>query len=159
MEAMLVSLREHFRIRVTDWLLSAILFSWGFCLIWTSPAVWALPTFTGLARIAPQCVWAAAATIIGVGRLSALFINGALRRSPHARAAGAFLSCFIWVQLTLGMIGADWAGPGIGIFPWLALADAFNVIRATADARASDERAKQQQRLVAARGAIPSSRA
>lgn len=147
----MVSLHEHFRIRVTDWLLSAILFSWGFCLLWTDPLVWELPTFSGLADIAPQQTWAVLTMAVGFTRLIALFVNGAYRRSPHWRGGLAFLSCFVWVQLTLGLSTAELAGPGLGIFPWLALADAFNTMRAAADARVSDDRAKDRQRTVAAR--------
>lgn len=143
--SMIVSLHEHFKIRITDWLLSAMLLSWGFALMWTDPRVWALPTFSGLARIADQQTWAVVALIIGLSRLSALFVNGAVRRSPHLRAIGAFLTCFIWVQLTLGFLWSDLAGPGIALFPWLALADAFNVYRAAMDAGASDKRAKRRQ--------------
>lgn len=149
----LVSLREHFRVRVTDWLLSAILFSWGFSLFWTRPEVWSLPTFSGLAQLADQYVWATACTIVGLIRLAALFVNGTMQRSPHARAICAFLSCFVWFQLTLALILADWRGPGIGIFPWFLMADAFNANRAAGDARASDRRAEQARRNSAALGA------
>jgi hypothetical protein len=148
---MMISLRDHFKIRVTDWLLSAILFSWGFALFWTDPRVWALPTFTGLAGIADQRTWAIISVTLGLTRLMALFVNGAVQRSPHARAICAFLTCFIWVELSLGVTWADYTGPGIGIFPWLALADALNTIRAWRDARASDERAANRRKSAAAR--------
>lgn len=151
MRAMLVSLHEHFKIRVTDWLLSAILLSWGFALFAVDPRVWDLPTYTGLSRIASQYCWAAAASMIGAARIAALFINGAIRRSPHLRCIGAFLAIFIWVQLSLGLLYSDLVGPGIAIWPWLAFADMFNVYRAAMDARASDHRATEQRRLAATR--------
>jgi hypothetical protein len=146
---MMISLRDHFKIRVTDWLLSAILFSWGFALFATDPRVWALPTFTGLAAIASQRAWAIISVSLGLTRLLALFVNGTVRRSPHARGVCAFLSCFIWAELTLGVAWADYTGPGIGLFPWLLLADALNTIRAARDARASDDRAEQRRRSLA----------
>lgn len=155
LEAMLVSLHEHFRIRVTDWLLSAILFTWGLALFATNPQVWALPTFSGLNNIAPQAYWATAATMIGLARLGALFVNGAVQRSPHLRLAGAFLSIFVWVQLSLGVFSSDLVGPGLAIFVWLALADMLNVYRAAMDARASDHRASEQRRLAARRAPSP----
>lgn len=152
-KSMLVSLHEQFPVRVTDWLLSAILLSWGVALFSVSPAVWNLPTFSGLSVIATQLTWAATATFIGLGRVAALFINGAVRRSPHARALGAGLSIFIWVQLSLGVVFSDQIGPGIAIFPWLALADMLNVYRACNDAKVSDIKARDRRRAVVARDA------
>lgn len=140
---MLVSLHEYFPIRVTDWLLSAILFSWGLALFAVEPEVWALPTFTGL-HFASQFTWAVIATGIGLARLIALLFNGAVRRSPHARGVGAFLTIFIWVQLSLAVFSSNLVGPGIAIFPWLAIADIFNVYRAAQDARVSDSRAQSR---------------
>lgn len=152
---MLISLHEQFPIRITDWLLSAIMLSWGLALFAVSPGVWALPTFSGLSTIANQTAWATIATVIGLARIVALFINGTVRRSPHARAFGAFLSIFIWVQLGLGVVFGDQVGPGIAIFPWLALADMLNVYRACTDAKASDLKSRDRRRAVVARGAQP----
>jgi hypothetical protein len=146
---MLISLHEHFPVRITDWLVSAILLSWGLALFAVDPQVWALPTFSGLSVIASQSTWAVTATVIGLTRILALFINGAVRRSPHARLIGAFATIFIWVQLSLGVFYSDLVGPGIAIFPWLAFADMFNVYRAAKDARVSDHRATQQRRTAA----------
>lgn len=146
---MLISLHEHFKIRAMDWLLSAILFSWGFCLLFTDPRVWQMPTFSGLAQFADQATWAWGTLAVGLLRLCALFVNGAVRRSPHVRGFLAFASCFVWVQLSLGLAWSDIAGPGLGIFPWLALADGFNTLRAAADASVSDDRAKLRRRSAA----------
>lgn len=130
---MLISLHEHFRVRVTDWFLSAILFSWGITVLFLDPAVWAGPEYSGLARIAPQELWAAVAVGLGLVRLLALFVNGAVRRSPELRCAGAFLAIFIWVQISLGLLTSDTAGVAVAVFPWLAFADMFNVYRAAGD--------------------------
>jgi hypothetical protein len=146
---MLISLHEHFPIRVTDWLVSAMLFSWGFALFAVDPHVWMLPTFSGLRFIASQGTWAAIATLLGVIRLVALFVNGAVRRSPHLRGFCAFVSIFIWVQLSLGVLVSDYVGPGVAIFPWLALADVLNVYRAAKDAHTSDHTAEQRRRSAA----------
>lgn len=148
---MLVSLHEHFPVRVLDWLLSAMLFSWGIALFEVDPRIWSLPTFSGLSNLAPQYTWAAVATVIGLARVIALFINGAIRRSPHLRLIGAGLSVFIWVQLSLGIMFSQYVGPGIALFPWLAFADIFNVHRAAKDARVSDHRASKLRDVAAAR--------
>lgn len=148
---MLVSLHDHFRVRVTDWLLSAILVSWGFTLFAVDPRVWALPTFSGLSSIASQTTWATLTLGIGLTRITALFVNGTIRRSPHARLIGAFLTVLIWVQLSYGMIYSSVVGPAVAIFPWLALADIFNVYRAAMDAGAADHRATEHRRTAARR--------
>lgn len=148
---MLISLHEHFPIRVTDWLLSAILFSWGLRVFFMPPDVWAMPTYSGLAIIASQLAWASVAISLGVARLSALFVNGAVRRSPHLRAIGAFLAVFIWVQMCLGAMTSEVIGTSVAIYPWLALGDLFNVYRAARDARTADLRANQLRRSAASR--------
>lgn len=152
---MLISLHEHFPVRITDWLLSAILLSWGLALFAVDPQVWALPTFSGLSVFASQSTWAVVAAGIGLARIAALFINGAVQRSPHARGIGAFVTIFIWLQLSLGVFYSDLVGPGIAVFPWLAFADMFNVYRAAKDARVSDDRASKKRRTAA--GSAPSS--
>lgn len=147
---MLISLHEHFPVRVTDWLLSAMLFSWGGRVIYMDPNVWALPTYSGLNEIASQQTWGAVALCLGLMRLGALVVNGAVRPSPHLRLVGAFLAIFLWVQLSLGMMFSESTGAAVAIFPWLAFADMFNVYRAAQDARVADTKAKQRRRAVAA---------
>jgi hypothetical protein len=151
---MLISLHEHFKIRITDWLVSAILLSWGFALFAVRPEVWALPTFSGLRMWnTSQQFWATLTTCVALIRIGSLFVNGAVRRSPHLRGFGAFLSVFVWFQLSLGIMFGDMVGPAVAIFPWLMLADIFNVYRAAGDARGADERAARTRKSVAARGA------
>jgi hypothetical protein len=147
---MLISLHEHFPVRVTDWLLSAMLFSWGGRVLFMDPAVWALPTYSGLNDLADQYTWGAVALCLGLMRLGALVVNGAVRPSPHLRLAGAFLAIFIWVQLSLGMMFSETTGAEVSIIPFLAFADMFNVYRAAQDARVADTKAKQRRRAVAA---------
>lgn len=148
---MLVSLHEHFPVRVTDWLLSAILFSWGVTLFFIDPHVWALPIYSGLSQLASQATWATIATALGTMRLCALVVNGAVRPSPHLRGVGAFLAIFIWVQLGLGLMFSESATVAVAIYPWLALADVFNVYRAAQDARHGKTKARQRRKS-AARG-------
>jgi hypothetical protein len=146
-QGMLVSLHDHFRIRVMDWLLSAILLSVGITILFLDPAVWALPVYDGLSRIAPQHVWAAVAIGLALARLLALFVNGAVRRSPELRCAGAFLAIFIWVQLSLGlMLTIETTGLAVAVFPWLAFADMFNVYRAAGDIQVLNPKAFARRR-------------
>lgn len=141
----IVKLTKSFPIRVMEWLLAGIMLSWSLVCWNLRPDEWHQPIFSGLAALADQNTWAFMAFWIGVIRLAALMINGAWRPSPHLRAAGAFLTCFMWLQLTLGLLGAEIRGVGIAIVPWLLLADIYNVFRASNDARLSDDRARAAQ--------------
>ena len=139
---MLVKLTKTFPVRVTEWLVAGIMLSWSIVCWNLTPEAWALPTMEGLGRLASQNTWAFFAFWIAVVRLAALAINGAWRPSPHIRGACAFLSCFMWLQISLGMLSADLTSLGMAVYPWLLLADIYNVFRASLDARASDERAR-----------------
>jgi hypothetical protein len=139
---MIVKLTKTFPIRVMEWLLAGIMLSWSIVCWNLRPDEWLNPSYAGLARFANQNTWAFYAFWLGTTRLAALTINGAWRPSPHLRAAGAFLACFMWLQITLGMLSADVRVMGMAIYPWLLLADIYNVFRASHDARLSDDRAR-----------------
>lgn len=139
---MIVKLQKTFPIRVTEWLLACIMFSWSFALYKMPPEGFANPIYAGLARLAHADTWATFAFLIGGARIAALTINGAWRPSPHLRAAGAFLACFMWLQISIGQFMADQPTLAIAIYPWLLIADIYNVFRASYDARLSDDRAR-----------------
>lgn len=134
----ILKLQEHFPLRICDWLVAGFLTTWGLACLAAQPDVWALPVNRELANIGPQGLWGAAAVALGLVRLAALFINGAVRRTPHVRAGFAFLTMFIWLQLTLGVFSASVPSLSVIVYPWLLLADTFNVFRAAQDAKFSD---------------------
>lgn len=136
--AMIRKLGDHFPLRVTEWLAAGMLLSWGVSTLNAPASIWQSAINQPLGYWAGQDFWGALAVALALGRLVALFINGALQRSPHARALGAFLSCLIWFQLTLGVLTFTWAAPAASFYPWLFLADVYNVYRASRDARLSD---------------------
>lgn len=139
---MIVKLTKTFPIRVLEWLLAGVMLSWSIACWHLDPVAWSQPTFSGLARIANSNTWAFMAFWIAAIRLAALMINGAWRPSPHLRAAGAFLACFMWLQISLGVLAAEVSSTAIAVYPWLLLADIYNVFRASHDARVSDDRAR-----------------
>jgi hypothetical protein len=139
---MIVKLTKTFPIRVTEWLLAGIMLSWSIVCWNLSPAAWSALSYSGLSRLAQQDTWAFFAFWIAVVRLSALTINGAWRPSPHLRATGAFLACFMWAQISLGLLTSEVSSMGLAVYPWLLLADIYNVFRASHDARLSDDRAR-----------------
>lgn len=150
---MILKLTKTFPIRVMEWLLAGIMFSWSIVCWKLTPAEWASPLYSGMARLADANTWAFFAFWIGATRLAALAINGAWRPSPHLRAAGAFLACFVWLQISLGMMTANITATGIAVFPWLLLADIYNVFRASHDARVSDDRAREARQAGVCEGA------
>ena len=138
LEMMIVRLADHFPLRVSDWACAMILTLWGLIGFYVAPTTWDLPIFSGLAHIAPQIIWATAAAFIGSARLIALFINGAVRRTPHVRAVGAFIAVFVWLQISLGLLWSDAIAPSLAVYPVLFIVDIYNVYRASEDARRAD---------------------
>jgi hypothetical protein len=126
-------------------LLAGIMITWGLACIYLPPEQWGWHGFDGLRRFADQQWWGAYAASLGLCRMIALFINGSMRRTPHMRAIGAFLSAFIWLQMSFGMMAAPAMTISLAIYPWLFVADIYNVYRAAQDAAASDQRAKFTQ--------------
>ena len=143
---MVLRLQDHFPLRITDWLLASILTTWGLAALAVDPVVWQLHINHELGEFASQDVWGSVTVALGMIRLTALFINGALRRSPHARAIGSFLTCFVWLQLTLGVFTAPMSTISAFVYPWLLIADFYNVFRASQDAKFSDMKAMAIQR-------------
>jgi hypothetical protein len=137
----ILKVTKTFPVRVMEWLLAGMMLSWGIA-AWNLPEqAWNAPYYSGLSRIAEHHTWGAVAATIGILRLAALFRNGGWRPSPHLRAGCAFLACFVWLQLSLGYMAADITSMAIAVYPWLLLADIYNVFRASSDARDSDDRA------------------
>jgi hypothetical protein len=138
---MLLKLAYHFPMRISEWLASSFLVAWGLAILshHDSYARWTTLYLENLADIE---TWGIYALALGVFRMVSLFINGAMQRSPHARAIGAFASCFLWLQLSFGAFLGNWPTASTTIFPLMLMADFYNVFRAARDARGSDERAK-----------------
>lgn len=139
---MIVKLTKTFPVRVTEWLLAGIMLSWSVALWNIGPNEFHAPVYAGLSQLATADTWAFYAFWLGFIRIAALTINGAWRPSPHFRAVCAFMSCFMWLQITLSQFATPFFNLGIAIYPWLLLADIYNVFRASHDARLSDERAR-----------------
>lgn len=141
------SLTKTFPVRVCEWLLAGLSISWGIAAWNHSDEEWANPIYNGLTRIEEsQHAWGAIVCAIGILRMVALFRNGGWAPSPHLRAAGAFLACFAWLQISLGLFASPVLSTGIAIYPWLLAADIYNVFRASHDARLVDERVRVERR-------------
>lgn len=132
------SLRDTFPTRASEWALGLMLFLWSVVLTFNVDLFASTPSFSVLSQLMPQGTWALLCMIAGGGRLIMLLINGAWRRSPHLRAIAAFVSCFFWFQISIGILQAGTFGTGLAIYPILFLLDVYNVFRASRDAGSSD---------------------
>lgn len=103
------------------------------------------PLFQVLGSVAAEDVWGWSCLVFGCGRILALIINGTFadtyysRFSPHVRGAFAFLSCFFWATITIGLFAAWRPLFGLGCYPFLLLLEITNVWQSMRDARQSDE--------------------
>jgi hypothetical protein len=123
--------------RASEWVLACMMTSWGIVLAQPADTFSLLPIYAGLHRIAEEEVWSLVCLFIGMVRLIALAINGAMPEfTLAARTVTAFLSCFFWFQITLGVIAAGVAGTtntAIAVYPWLAVLDVICVYRIAKD--------------------------
>ncbi|MDI1266808.1 MAG: hypothetical protein PS018_26445 [bacterium] len=137
------SFRETFHARASEWALAAVLFNWGLVLS-LNMTLFEGASYAELAALAPQVAWAWLCLLFGAFRLAVLAINGAWRRSPHIRSACAFVACFVWFQISMGLLQSGTWSTGLAVYPVLFFLDIFNVIRAIGEAGRSDA---QHQRM------------
>lgn len=133
-------------------MLAVITLCIGIVYVFNDP-LFAQPHYATMVRVMPQHWWAAWALTVGAVRVAALYINGAWRPSPHFRAVGSFLTCFLWLTLFLGAASAPIYAVTVAIWPVFFLFDSFAVLDAMKDARIADDKARHQKRATAAREA------
>lgn len=137
-----VRLPSHFPARATEWMLASMKLSWGLILL--SPAdIFALPNMRAMPNIAPQAVWGWVGVIAGMAHLTALYVNGTRRRSPHLRAFCSWIGSMFWFEVMLGMYESGVPSTGWAIYPWMFAFSTYNITRAMGDARLSDIRARE----------------
>lgn len=138
-----ISLRTTFPQRRAEWALGVVIFLWGVILLNNETLFSDGISYSEIARTASQETWGAICLALGLVRLLVLLINGAWRRSPHARALVAFLSCFFWFQVSMGMAAAGTWSTGLAVYPVFLILDALNVIFALGEAGRSDAHYKR----------------
>lgn len=87
--------------------------------------------------MADQPTWSVVLSLFGFTRLVVLFINGAWRKSPWARAVMAFLSCFLWTSIVLSF-APTFGFAFIMACGWLGM-EIVTITRAMRDARTVDD--------------------
>lgn len=135
----LAHIRHSFRARKSEWGLALSTMLWGLIVL-NEPGRFAESrAYSDFLHLMSQNAWGMAAFTIGSIRLTVLFFNGLLRRSPHLRALTAFMSCFLWMQISLGLYAAD-GFTGLAMYPVALGMDIFNVLRAAREAGMIDTR-------------------
>lgn len=138
---LIVHIRRHFRPRSTEWMLACGMVSWGVSLI-IAPAPLAGPPYPAIEAWASPAAWGWGCLAVGIVRLAALTINGALRPSPHARCLLALVSGLWWIYLTVALVASGWTEPTLAIYPAAALFDLLNLAHTADDAGAVDRDAR-----------------
>lgn len=134
------SLRETFPARASEWALAFMVFNISIVFTLNEDFFASNPVaLAGLERIMSQPSWAYLCYALGGGRLLVLMVNGAWRRSPHLRAAGAFLSTGFWFLILSGFWATGTFGFVMAIAPVLLLLDTYNTLRAIGEAGISDD--------------------
>jgi hypothetical protein len=124
--------------RLSEWWAASLLMWLGFVLS-ANPDLMAsskTSAYQMMLMIGDQDTWSWVMRAFAATRLFVLLINGALRRSPHLRAAGAVITCFFWMQITLSV--APTFGLLFGLAVGVLILDFANFIRAMRDARVVD---------------------
>lgn len=140
-------LLHRFPGRALEWMNALILSTLGYTLlIPQDPPMFSQVYFAPMANMAPQWVWGAGCLSIGLLRVTFLFINGTMpRTSSYLRALGAFLACFAWFTISLGLTLNEMAGLGISVFPWLLIGDMYSLHRASTDMRLADSMSREKK--------------
>lgn len=141
----LTRLQQHWRSRQTEWMLSFIVLFIGIDWL-ANPAIFSLPNYATMRIWMTPFEWGACATLVGLLRVAALYINGFWRASPHLRVLGAFLSIFFWTALFLAALQAPLRGVTAAIWLVCFVFDVLAAVYAAGDARIADDKAKAKRR-------------
>lgn len=139
-----LGIHNHFPARRSEWVLASMMTAWGAIVLGPADLFLASRAWAPLAALMSESNWAKIAIVIGLFRLAALVINGTFagtwygRWSPHVRALASFASCFLWFQISFGLLASDAATTELAIYPGLFVLDAMNTVAASRDAAGMD---------------------
>lgn len=123
--------------RLSEWHAAGILVALGWMLIINDALMQPdIPGYRTMLSVTSQAAWGRIMLLFGIVRLAILLINGAWRKSPHARGVIAFLSCFFWYQAAVSFYAV--LGFAFVFSAGLLVLDFVNLVRAFGDARIVD---------------------
>lgn len=146
-------LKTHFPARAIEWLMAGIMFTWGYYIV-THPQLFTAPetkaVFSGIVRVSdffgqPPVTIGLMAVLTGFTRAAALFVNGAVTKTPLVRLMTAFVSAYLWTSICVGLWLSDVANTGLVIYPWFVLADVVSGYRAGYDLVIAESVANQSR--------------
>lgn len=136
---------HHFPIRVSEWIMTYCLFGWATVLVIDPDTFGKTPSLSQLALFGSEHTWSIVMYAAGYLRFAGLIVNGTFRdtfkHSPHLRGLASIVSCFVWGQITLGILlsyHATGAGlTGFVIYTAAMATELWNLFRAWADVGAT----------------------
>lgn len=135
----LLSVQQHFQVRIAEWLMAAITFSWGVHLLCYTDVYLTNPIFSDIRDWIGQQVLGFLCLGLGSFRAILLIINGAWRRSPHLRAAFAGVTAFFWLEMCFGLYHSSKHPILLPTIAWFILLEIWSVFRAESDAKLASE--------------------
>lgn len=129
--------------RLLEWQAAGVSFAGGLMMLLNEDLMAGPSDYRLMLGWATQETWAYAACIVGLIRLVILLINGAWRKSPHARAATAFATCSLWFVLASSFSAT--AGWGFVLATGMLIGDLLNIARTMRDARIVDDEYRRRR--------------
>ncbi|GAB5506701.1 MAG: hypothetical protein Rhirs2KO_18640 [Rhizobiaceae bacterium] len=138
------SFRETFEARASEWALAVATLLWGLIVLSEPGRFDNSRAYADFLIYASQETWGMAFVLIGAARLTILFFNGTIHRSPHLRLLAAFATCFLWSQIVIGLLAAD-GFTGLAMYPVALALDIFNTLRAAREAGIIDHQQRARK--------------
>jgi hypothetical protein len=114
--------QQHFSARRSEWALAFGMTGWGYVVSKPASLFTTSPAYSAMANMAAEPTWGYSAFGLGLLRVLALIINGTFpgtiyaNHSPFVRGVAAYLSCFLWAAITLGLFATPSDAPGAFIY-------------------------------------------
>ena len=125
--------------RAVEYMLAWLMIGGG-ALVLMPGAVIVGPTSEFLLHLMTEPAWGIVALTIGLARLTALIINGAWRRTPLLRFAGAALGLMWWTSqgaiYWIAVVRGGLPFPNLSIYPVFVFFEAYSCFRCGQDASA-----------------------
>lgn len=140
-DALSLRFKNNFRERFPEWITSLCLIAWGLIVAMGDSVHWDLGYFNALENLANRHIWGTIAIVVGILRIIALGINGALRPTAHMRALGALVGVLIWSAVIMSYLTLDYVVPAVASKSALLIFDLAALWFAAGDAKVADVKA------------------
>jgi hypothetical protein len=141
-------IKQHFKDRHAEWIVGIALIFWGTIVLGNPDLFTQVGLYHKMVNLASQKVWGYCAVAIGTLRITFLIINGTWKRSAHLRALGSGLSACLWAAIWSSYFTLDNIVPNLATIGALLALDIYSVWSASAEAKHSDIRTKEDSFIV-----------